>query len=125
MVAASCGEEALVPPTVCHPTRTPPKLVYVRAPPSTAAFHERSGRPRLPCSSDCGMPDWKSGVEKSTLRPPPVAMRSQSSFHTASVRPAPVVKFRYGAAQVLKSPPWFRQSQKVWADTCGSHVHPY
>ena len=57
----------------------------VSTPPSTAAFHERSGSPREPWSRLEEIPDWKLGVEKSTLRPPPVAAGSQSSFHTASV----------------------------------------
>src|SRR5438552_2152007 len=83
---ASCGDEALVPPMMCHPTRTPGKLVYTRTPPSTAAFQERSGKPLAPWRVLDDMPLWKLGVLNRALLPPPVAAGRNGSFQTTSVR---------------------------------------
>src|SRR2546427_12219180 len=101
---------------MCHPTRAPAKLVNTRTPPSMAEFHERSGSPRLPCRRLADIPDWKLGVEKIVLRPPPVATGAQSSFQTAPARPVPVLKLRHVAAQVLKGAPQARHRSSV---ACG------
>src|SRR5712664_2507867 len=121
--AANWGEEALVPPTTCQPTRAPGKLVKTSTPPSTAAFQERSGTPRRPSNTDNEIPDWNAGVAKRALRAPPVAAGSQSSFHTASVRPIPVVKLRKEAAHVPNGLV-IKQSKNVVADTVGLHRQP-
>src|SRR2546422_10272455 len=113
MRPAICGVEALVPPTTCHPARTPGKVVYTRAAPSTAAFQERSGNPRIPARRLAGSSDCQLGVPKTAERAPPVEAGSQSSFQTASVRPEPGGYAREGAAHVLKSGPAFRQSRDV------------